>query len=475
MKENLTLSKKEMRELGYKAIDIIIEHLIDLNEKPVTRTKSRQELEQIFREKLPETGVEGKKLFEFLQNNVFENIMHVDHPKFLAFVPNPNNFLSALGDLFASAFNIFAGTWLESSSAAQIELVTLDWMKNLFGLPENSGGIFVSGGSMANLMALVVARSVHMEHFTEQTPKFYYSTQTHSSIDKALRILGFTQENIVKIPVNDKYQMDTENLEKQLEVDVSINQVPICIIATAGTTNTGSVDPLDKIAEIARKYNVWLHVDGAYGLAAILDEREKDKFTGLELADSITFDPHKWWFQPYEISGLLVRDANLLRNTFHILPEYLKDIQRELEEVNFCDYGPQLTRSFRALKFWLSLKYFGISEFRKCVKIGIDNAAYVENLIKEQYHSVLQVVSPSNLAIICFRYIRSSLDDSIINRLNGQIVQEMIQSQFAMISSTNLNGIICLRFCTINPRTTQTDLANTLKKIVEIGEKIEIT
>jgi len=475
MKQNyndLTLSEEEMRKLGYKAIDILIDHISTLKDKPVTRSKSRNELELIFRENIPEQGMDSDELLQLVQTHLLSNIMHIDHPRFLGFISSPSNFISILGDLFTSAFNFFAGTWIESSSAAQIELVVLDWMKKFFHFPTQAGGIFLSGGSMANLVALVVARTNKYDSDSNRIPKFYYSTQTHSSVDRALRILGFSEKHIEKIPVDTNFNIQLSQLEQQIQQDVRQNCVPVCIIANAGTTNTGTVDPIVKMVEIAKNYNVWLHVDGAYGLAAILDPNEKNKFTGLGKADSITFDPHKWWFQPYEISGLLVRDAHQLRDTFHILPEYLKDLDREFEEINFCDYGPQLTRNFRALKFWLSLKYFGINEFRKAVQKGISNAKFVEKMITEQFNKEFKIISPAKLAIICFRYYDENLSNEILNSINKEVVQEMIKQQWAMISSTTLHEIVCLRFCTINPRTTDMDLLTTLNRIINIGREL---
>jgi len=351
-----------MRALGYRVIDMLVEHFETLPEKPVTRKADRASLEGRLRETLPEQGTDPLAVLDQVERDVFENIMHLDHPRFFAFVPSPSNFVGVMAEALAAGFNVFAGTWLEASGPAQIELVTVDWLRSACGLPVSAGGLFVSGGSMANITALAVARHRVLD---DQIPGavVYCSDQTHSSIERGLWVLGFGRHQLRKVPSDDRFRLDLSALRSAVEADRAAGRVPFCVVANAGTTNTGAVDPLPELADYCDREGLWLHVDGAYGAAAVLCKRGHATLEGLGRADSLSLDPHKWLFQPYEIGCVLVRDERWLRETFHILPEYLIDIEGQAGEVNFCDRGIQLTRGFRALKLWMSFKVFGQAGF----------------------------------------------------------------------------------------------------------------
>jgi glutamate/tyrosine decarboxylase-like PLP-dependent enzyme len=463
----LQLTRHEMQALGYQIVDLLVEHFENLPNKPVTRRRDRATLENKLREPLPEKGTEIAKVIEQIQEDVFNNIMHLDHPRCFAFVPSPSNFVSVMADALASGFNVFAGTWLEGSSAAEIELVTIDWLRQLFGLPEEAGGLFVSGGSIANLTALATARHVKLNDQI-QNAVVYYSDQTHSSIARALKILGFAPEQLGKIESNDRFCLPLAELQERVASDRAMGKVPFCVVANAGTTNTGAVDPLPELAEFCRQQGLWLHADGAYGAAAILCDEGRSLLKGLELVDSLTLDPHKWLFQPYEIGCLLVRDRAHLKDTFYILPEYLQDVEHGEEEVNFCNYGIQLTRSFRALKLWMSFKVFGVEAFRQAVAKGIALAELTEKLLYQL--SDWEVVTPAQLGIITFRYVPFGCSDSEIDGINHQLVDRIIADGSIMLSTTVLKGRTVLRMCTINPRTTEEDIRDAIDKFANFGQ-----
>jgi glutamate/tyrosine decarboxylase-like PLP-dependent enzyme len=242
------------------------------------------------------------------------------------------------------------------------------------------------------------------------------------------------------------------------------------VVANAGTTNTGAVDPLAALADYCHQEDLWLHVDGAYGAAAALCERGKTLLEGIEQVDSLSLDPHKWLFQPYEIGCVLVRQARWLKETFRILPEYLKDAVGKQEEVNFCDYGIQLTRSFRALKLWLSLKTFGGANFRQAVSQGFDLAELFENRLREL--PSWEVVTPAQMAVLTFRFCPKGESASEVDGLNRRLVEEMISDGFAMLSSTELRGKAVLRACTINPRTTEDDILETIHRLDQLGKRL---
>ena len=245
---------------------------------------------------------------------------------------------------------------------------------------------------------------------------------------------------------------------------------PFCLIATAGTTNTGTVDPLSEIAAICKKEKIWFHIDGAYGAAAILSKEGKKMLKGIEKADSLTVDPHKWFFQPYEMGCLLVRNTNHLKGTFTERPEYLKDVEGNKSEINFYDHGIQLTRRFRALKFYMSIKTFGLGEFRKAITYNIELAEEVENCLRSSPN--WEVISPATLAVINFRYhpIGEKLSEKKLDALNQYISKQVVATQKALLVTTILNGQIVLRMCLINPRTTLEDIKETFTLFNEIAE-----
>ena len=291
----LQLSPEEMRAIGYRVIDQLVDHFAELPDKSVTRIASRAEMESRLREPLPEDGMDAHAALEQLHRDVWSHIMHLDHPRFFAFVPSPSNFISAMADALVAGMNPFGGTWMEASGPTQIELVTIDWLRQLVGFPETAGGNFVTGGSAANLTALAVARHVKLgEQFEDGM--LYFSDQTHSSVERGLKLMGFNAQQMCKMPANAHFRLSVEALRQTIQQDRVAGKRPFCVVANAGTTNTGAVDPLPVLAALCAEENLWLHVDGAYGGAAVLTAQGRKTLVGLELADSLAFDPHKWGF-----------------------------------------------------------------------------------------------------------------------------------------------------------------------------------
>ncbi|MBI1762901.1 MAG: aminotransferase class V-fold PLP-dependent enzyme [Acidobacteria bacterium] len=453
--DQLDLSPAEMRRLGYQAIDEIVAHFEQLNDKPAIRVGTRAELEARLREPLPEAPTGIETLFAQLQRDVWPFMGNIGHPRFFAFIPTPVNFVSVLADVLMSGFNPFVGSWLGGSAPAQIELVTVDWLRELCGLPATAGGHFVSGGSAANLTALAVARHVKLnDRFADAV--VYFSDQTHSASERALRVLGFAPEQLCKLPSDAAYRLPLAALQAAVTADRANGRRPFCVIANAGATNTGAIDPLPELVQFCRAEDLWLHVDGAYGVAAVLCERGQALLAGLGEVDSLALDPHKWLFQTYEIGCVLVRDVRWLKQTFHVLPEYLEDTQLNMAEVNFYEQGYQLTRSFRALKLWLSFKAFGVAAFRAAVARGLELAELAEQVLRED--ACWQIVSPATLGIVAFRFAPVGVGESELDRLNQQLVNAVREDGFAFASSTILRGQTVLRMCTINPRTTEDDI-----------------
>lgn len=468
---NLQLTPDEMRQLGYRVIDQIVEYYQTVADQPVMRLSPRTELEPRLREPLPEQPADPNSLLDQLQRDVWSNIGNVIHPRFFAFIPSPSNFVSVMADALTAGINPFAGNWLEAAGPAQIELVTIDWLRQMCGLPETAGGLFVSGGSMANLTALVAAKYNQLDNRIENSV-VYFSDQTHSSLEKALRILGFTRDQIRKLPSDEKFRLQMPQLRQAVAADRAAGRRPFCVIANAGTTNTGAIDPLTEIADFCKAENLWLHIDGAYGAAACLTERSKQLMAGIERADSLSLDPHKWLFQPFEIGCVILRDARGLKKTFHTMAEYLEDTKRvEEQEINFYDYGIQLTRGFRALKLWLSLKTFGAAAFRQAIEHGVELAEFAESLVRQS--GCWEIVSPATMGIVTFRFVPSyEVSEEEINELNRRIVEAQIEDGFTFANSTALNGRVVQRLCTINYRTTTDDVRATIEKLEQLGRKV---
>lgn len=460
--EKLELSKEEMSQYGYQVVDAIVSHFDTQHKKLPVAQASRAEMDSLFLEEAPEKPSDPKAVLDFVLQQVMTQSQIVSHPKSFSFVPGPSNYISAMADTLATGFNIFSGGWAASPAAATLEIITVGWLLKVFGFPaKKGGGIFTSGGSMANLTAVATARRIKCgEDFSKAV--IYLSDQAHSSNIKAIRVLGFKKEQIRIIPTDGEFKFAINKLKNAIAKDQLEGLQPFCLIATAGTTNTGTVDPLTDLATICKEENIWFHIDGAYGGAAILAKNGKQLLKGINKADSLTVDPHKWFFQPYEMGCLLVKNHKWLKSTFTEKPEYLRDIEGNESEINFYDHGIQLTRRFRALKFYMSIKTFGLKAFRKAITYNCELAEKTEKILRKSKH--WEVVSPATLAVINFRYhpIAHQLSEKELDALNQFISKKVVDSREALLVTTVLNKQVVLRMCLINPRTTLQDIKETL-------------
>jgi glutamate/tyrosine decarboxylase-like PLP-dependent enzyme len=426
-----------MRRLGYRVVDRIVDHFERVGELPPIRVGQATDLRAALGGPPPEAPSDPDAALDALFEQVLPFIQHPDHPRFFARIGSPSNFVSVLADAAASGFNVFAGSWTGGSGPAAVELVVLDWLRSLCGLPDGGDGVLVSGGSVASLVALAAAR--------ERAPDdavVYVSSEGHASIPRALRLLGL---RYVVVPAREDQRLHADDVRAAMEGD----GVPFAVVATAGTTSTGAVDSLEELAQLG----LWLHVDGAYGAPGALVGAVR----GLEHADSLVLDPHKWLFQPYEIGCVLMREPGLLERTFSLSGVYLRDTIGE--EVNFRDRSVQLTRTSRALKLWLSLRVFGVAAFREAIAHGIALAEHAERALRAR--DGWEVVSPASLAIVCFR--REGVDQT-------RLAAAMVDDGFAAPSTTEVGGRVALRLCTINPRTTFEDVERTIERMEALSE-----
>ncbi len=471
MVRNLELSKEEMKNYGYQVVDAIVEHHYTQNSKLPVALASREEMDVMFLEEAPEESNDATTVLDFVLDKVMTKSTIVSHPKAYSFVPGPSNFISAMADSLATGFNIFSGGWAASPAAAELEIVTLSWLLRIFGFPvKKGGGIFTSGGSMANLTALVTARNIKCgDDFSKAI--IYLSDQAHSSNIKAIRVIGFRKDQIRIIPTNLEFKLALNKLKNAIAKDKLQGLQPFCVIGTAGTTNTGTVDPLNELSKICKKENLWFHIDGAYGAAAYLSPEGKELLKGISKADSLTVDPHKWLFQPYEMGCLLVRNHKHLKGTFTEKPEYLRDIEGNESEINFYDHGIQLTRRFRALKLYMSVKTFGLKAFREAITYSIKLAEETENLLRKSPN--WEVISCATLAVINFRFnpIDLALDEKGLDDLNQYISKKIMESRKALLVTTILHKQVVLRMCLINPRTTLNDIKDTLNLLSDFAQE----
>jgi len=463
-----------MRTLGDQVLGWVMHHFSTLGEQAIGRTATREEMEALLREPPPERGEEFARAFADFQEKVAPFAFRVNHPRFLAFVPGAPTFVSVLGDLLCAGTNFFAGVWLEAAGPAEVELVVLDWFRTFLGYPPGARGILTSGGSEANLTALLVARE--RLTFEERARTVLYLTeQRHGSIDRAARVMGLRREQLRPVPAGDGFVLQAVDVAAAIARDREAGRLPLAVVANAGATNTGSVDPLAELARVCRQEHVWLHVDAAYGWPAVLTPEGRAVLDGIGEADSVTLDPHKWFGQTFDVGCVLVRDGHGLAATFGMRPDYLQDVEPGGDEVNFADHGLALTRRFRALKIWLSVKVLGVGWFRALVARSCRLAELAQRLLERA--GVFEILSPRQLSIVCFRYRpggqgAGAADDEALDRLNLALADELRASGRAFLSSTRLHGRVALRFCFVNWRTTAADVDEVVDLLCAIGRRL---
>jgi glutamate/tyrosine decarboxylase-like PLP-dependent enzyme len=456
----LELDPETMRALGYSVIDLLVERLVELDGSRVWRGASRAEMESRLREAPPAGPTDVGELFRRLEMDVLPFIGQHDHPRFFGYTPSCPTWPGILGDFIATGANVFAGTWLQSAGPSTLELIVIDWFRQWIGYGGQASGILLPGGSLANLTAVACARETQAGGRAENAV-VYVTSQCHSSVTRGFQVLGIKPEQVRSVPVDERLRMRPDALAAAIEADVRAGRQPFLAVATAGTTNTGAVDPLAALAAVCSERDVWLHVDAAYGGFAVLTERGSELLAGIDQADSITLDPHKWLHQPYECGCLIVREGPLLSQAFHIMPDYLQDTAVGGVEVNFADRGLQLTRAARGLKVWLSLQYFGVDAFRQTIDRALDLALLVEERITVSEH--LELLSPATLGIVCFRRRPEGVaDEPELEALNTDLIRRLAESGEGLVSSTRIDGRYAMRMCVLNHRTRAEDVERTL-------------
>ncbi len=462
----LALDAELMRELGYRTVDMLVDRITGAP-GPVVRSASPGELRERLSGGPPEAPVPYDRILEQLERDVLPFVARISHPGYLAFIPGEGTWPGALGDLIASALNLDTCWWLGASGPSALELTVLDWFREWLGYPDGAAGLLVSGGSAANLTALALAREARVGAM-DANAVAYMSDQTHSSVARAARALGFRPDRVRVIPTDQRARIRVDALRSAVAADRSGGLIPLIVVANAGATAVGAVDPLRELAALCREDGIWLHVDGAYGAFACLSERGRAALDGIELADSITLDPHKWLYQPVEAGALLVRNGASLREGFKVTPDFLEDVEAVDDEVNLSDRGLQLTRSCRALKLWISLRYFGVSAFRQAIESCIDLALHAQRSIESS--ADLELMSEASLGIVTFRRHPSGVDDeAVLERINAQLAEEIEHGGEVFLSTARVRGRFVLRLCILNHSTSRAEVDRALELAATLG------
>ncbi|MCY3728454.1 MAG: aminotransferase class I/II-fold pyridoxal phosphate-dependent enzyme [Nitrospira sp.] len=466
--DGLRMVPEHMLDLARRAAEILVERIEALPQESAWEGDFQQILADQFMEDPPEHGQPAAEILERAAREILPFTLRLDHPRQFAFIPSAPTWPGVLADFMAAGYNVNQCTWLVASGPSQLELVVIDWIRRWIGYPENAGGLLTSGGSAASLDAFVAARESagHPERAT-----VYMSDQSHSAQVRAARIIGVRPECIRKIPCDERFRLDVEALARAVAEDRAAGFNPIAVCANAGAGSTGAIDPLEAMADYCEAERIWLHVDAAYGGFAIVTERGKALLQGIERADSIGLDAHKWFFQPYEAGCLLVKDQRTLENAFVIPHDMLQDTIWGANHPNFSDRGLQLSRSVRALKIWMSVQTFGMAAFRRAVSNGMELAAQAEEYIGAS--PILEMLNPASLGIICFRVNpkTAALDEEALEKINRNVLARVFWEDPAFMSSTRLRKTFSLRLCIMNHTTTWDDVRETLEAIERFGRE----
>lgn len=470
---------EQLRALGHTALDDMIEYLKSVGDRPVWRPLPK-EAQDLFDEPLPLEPLPSESVYEQIRDHVLPYPTGNIHPRFWSWVGGTGTPTQLIADMVISAMNA-ASLGFDEVASTKLEMQLLGWLKTLLDYPQGSSGLLVSGGSMANLVGLAVART-HASPYDvrqhgvdphEQKRLIYYaSTETHSSVRKAIELLGLGTESLSLIPVTGDFSIDLGLLRDAIDADRNAGHLPACIVANAGTVNTGAIDPLHDLAALAKRENMWLHADAAFGGFAKLSPESRHLVDGLERADSLAFDLHKWMYVQYDCGCVLVKSGETHRQTFSVIPSYIRKLDRGLASgpVNFSEYGVQLSRSFKALRAWLGLKTEGARRYGEQIEQNIQQAGYLTRLVEDAPR--LQLLAPTRMNIVNFRYLDRSLNVAALNDLNAEILMLLQERGIAAPSSTELNGNFSIRVAICNHRSRRSDFLALAEAVVQIGQEL---
>jgi aromatic-L-amino-acid/L-tryptophan decarboxylase len=453
----------ELREFGYEAIDWLADYQANIDDYPVLPRVEPGDITAQLSKSPPMEGEDMGCILEDFRNIIVPGVTHWNHPAFMSYFSISSSGPGILGELLCAGLNVNAMLWKTCPSSTELEQTVMEWLRKLVGLPDDFWGLSYDTASISTMHAIAAAREMVPGLNARQNGlcgsgkklRLYISDQTHSSVEKSAIILGIGLDGVRKIPSDNEFRMDTELLASAIKEDVENGWTPFCVVATVGTTSTTSIDPVDRIADICREYDLWLHVDAAYGgMGAVLPEK-KWVFDGCEKADSLVTNPHKWMFTPQEFSALFCRHQDVLKQAFSLVPEYLKTEQDDVA-LNYMDYGIQLGRRMRALKMWFIMRYFGVSGIQSRIRQVIEWAGEMAGWIDD--FPEFQRIAPVPFSTICFRAepegVNFSGDRAIaVDEFNEDLIRAVNATGEIYLSHTRLNGRLVIRMALGNIRT----------------------
>jgi glutamate/tyrosine decarboxylase-like PLP-dependent enzyme len=465
-------SADEMRDWGDSAVRFMTEYLGDLRDRGVYRRTFSRAIRNRLDPTLPLSGTDFEELLKVFREDIVPFSRQNAHPRMFGYVQSPGTALAAFADLLASTLNANLTVWRSAPAPVELERLTIDWIRQILGFNAEAGGLFVSGGSMANLAAIAAARQAKGEP-TGQL-RMYASIETHFSIGKAAALLGIGRENVRHVAVDERFKIRTEDLVAKITADLEAGYLPFCVVANAGTVNTGAIDPLGDVREIADRFGLWMHVDGSYGAFAILAKSARALFAGLEQADSIALDPHKWLYLPVDVGCVIYRSPEIARAAFAHDAEYTRVIGEQADEAfAFWDYGPELSRRFRALKVWMVLKGVGLHALSEAIESNLGCARHLESLVRAS--DDFEMVGPVELSIFCFRHVPLQLKNQspqAIDDFNERLLVALQRDGSSYLSNTTLGGRFALRGCVLNYRTTLRDMEILLDDLRRVAKTL---
>jgi aromatic-L-amino-acid decarboxylase len=481
--DTLDLDAETVRALGYRIVDMIAAELADPARRPVyPPLQSRAALETVFGGPVPEHGRSPEGLLDLLEHQLLPVTANFNHPRLMGYVLSNPLPLAGLAEALTSTLKMVPGHWKWHPANGLIEVTVARWLGELVGFGADAAGYVTTGGSWANLVGLAVARvrragwDVRAEGLADHPQLVaYVSEEGHSCLDKGFELMGLGRNQLRRIPVGADYRIQLEALEAALAADLAAGRRPFCLVGNAGTVNTGAVDPLDTLADIASRHGLWFHVDGSYGALAALDPEKRALFAGIERADSVALDPHKWLNIPFEAGCILTRHWDDLADTFSHVPPYIRAAMDD--EHNHMHYGFELSRTDRALKIWLSLQQYGVDRYAAMIANHMALARHLADLVRAA--NDFQLVTEPVLSICCFRYLPPDLADqtdaaaTYLDQLNLALEQALVEDGRAMVSGTDLGGRRVLRACIVNHRATRAHVDATLEILRGLGETVD--
>ncbi len=462
---SLDPSLDEMRRLGHLVVDRVVEHLATLGDQDVAKRGTAAQYAALVDEPLPATGAGVEDCLDFAVARLVPGMTLVNHPRFHAYIPCPSSFAGAMGETLAAGFNPFLGSWLGGATFSALELTTLRWVAELVGYPLDAGGLFTSGGSLANLLALGSARAKYGRE-TLDAGAIYVSSEGHASMDKAATVLGYAPDAVRHVATDARARMDLGALAAAVAEDRTAGRTPFFVSANAGTTNTGAIDPLNDLADFCARENLWFHVDGAYGGFVAITDEGREWLRGMERADSLTLDPHKWLYAPMGVGCALIRDPHWLEAAFSAQGDYLQDLPAD--EVNFLDRGPELSRPARVLSVWMVIRAHGRDELAAQVRHDLRLARLAAKWIAADDR--FELVDEPQLTVVAFRLrAREGESEDARSARDLALMEATLADGTCMLSTTVQGGRTALRLVVMNHRTTDADVRRSVDRIRELA------